>query len=115
MKLTPQAHRLVDNFFVVEPASGHLAPMGGAVGSFSIRGRCLELHIGDERRTPIFSGKTELEPDGLVTRGRKMAFGSEVRLMSISGPYRLANVANPACALDGVFLPSVGDESDPPF
>lgn len=107
MKLTAEPNALVDNLFVVPRSAGNLAALGGAVGTFAIRGRCLELRIGDQRRTPIFMGRTGVERDGLVVGDRKIPYGSEVRLMSISAPFRLANVTNQACPADGVFLRSI--------
>jgi hypothetical protein len=109
LKLTPEPNELVDNFFVVKRPAGNLAPLGGAVGTFTIRGRCLELRIGGELRTPVFMGQTGVERDGLVVRGRKIPYGAEVRLMGIGAPFRLANVANPACPAQGVFLRSIDE------
>ena len=109
MKLTPQPNALVDKLFVVRRPAGDLAALGGAVGSFTIQGRCLELRIGEERRTPVFMGQTGVEGDGLVVRGRKIFYGREVRLMSISAPFRLAKVPNRACPAEAVFLRSIED------
>lgn len=109
LKLTPQPNALVDNLFVVRRPAGDLAALGGAVGSFAIQGRCLELRIGEERRTPIFMGQTGVERDGLVVRGRKIHYGTEVRLMAISAPFRLAKVPNRDCPTEGVFLRSIED------
>jgi hypothetical protein len=109
LELTPKAHALVDNLFIVPRPAGDLAALGGAVGSFAIQKRCLELRIGETRRTPIFMGGTEVERDGLVVRGRKIPYGTEVRLMSISAPFRLANITNPDCPVEGVFLRSIED------
>src|SRR3954451_10597720 len=109
VKLAPRPHPLVDNFYVAARPAGDLAVLGGAVGTFAVRGRCLELRIGGERRTPVFMGRTGVERGGLVVRGQTIPYGAEVRLASISAPFRLSDVANPACPSEGVFLRSPGD------
>src|SRR3954449_6887715 len=45
VKLAPRPHPLVDNFYVAARPAGDLAVLGGAVGTFAVRGRCLELRI----------------------------------------------------------------------
>jgi hypothetical protein len=112
LKLTPEPNALVDNLFVAGRPAGDLAVLGGAVGSFAIRGRCLELRIGEERRTPVFMGRTGVEPDGLVVRGRKIGFGTQMRLMGIAAPFRLAKVADSGCPADGVFVRSIEARSE---
>jgi hypothetical protein len=106
VKLMPEPNALVDNLFVVGRPEGNLAALGGAVGNFTIEGRCLELRIGEQRRTPVFMGRTAVERDGLVVGGRKIAYGTEVRLMGIGAPFRLAKVP-PACPAEGLFLRSI--------
>jgi hypothetical protein len=109
LKLAPQAHPLVDNLYVAGRPGGDLAPLGGGVGSFALRGRCLELLIGGQRRTPVFTGRTGIERDGLVVRDRKIRFGAEVRLGGLDSPFRLAEAPNPDCPAEAVLVRSIGD------
>jgi hypothetical protein len=105
--LAPEAHPLADNLFIARGPAGTIAPLGGAIGSFSLTERCLTLEIDGQRRTPVFAGQVGIERDGLVVRGRKIRFRTEVRLTSLDGPYRVSQQRNRACPAEAVFLRAI--------
>ena len=99
---------LIDNLYVIDPApGGGLAPMGGAVGRFFLRDRCLMVDTDGVSRTPVFRGRVEVGRDGLRIGGRLVPYESEVGLPMIGGPVRLEPGLNGNCPTEGAIVRAV--------
>lgn len=109
LDLTPRRHPLVDNLFVVTPRpGGGLAPLGGAVGRFSLEGRCLVVRTDGTPRTPVFANDhVQMTGSGLTVGREAIRLGTDVRLPMISGPLRLRRAGNARCPSEGAFIRAV--------
>lgn len=109
LKLQPTPHPLVDNLFIAKPrSSGGLSSMGGAVGQFSLVGRCLVVRTDNVPRTPVFRGDAAITRSGITTAGREIPYGSEVRLPRIGPPMRISGEHGKGCPEEAVIIRSIG-------
>lgn len=109
LKLQPTPHPLVDNLFIAKPRnSGGVSSMGGAVGRFSLVGRCLIVRTNDVPLTPVFRGDVVLTRSGITTAGREIRYGSEVRLPRIGPPMRISGSHGRGCPKEAVIIRSFG-------
>lgn len=109
LDLQPTPNPLVDNLFIASSSPGTTAPMGGAVGRFSLKGRCLVVNTDGEDRTPVFAGQVTVSREGLHAGPTFVPFGSEQTLPMIGGPIPIASLASSDCPKDSVFIRSFGD------
>lgn len=104
----PAPSEVVDNLILLKPVSGNgLAPLGGAVGRFSLEGRCLVLTTGGDRHTPAFTGRAAVLRHVLRVGGRDIPYDTDVRLPMISGPVEIAALQGTACPARGRIVRSV--------
>ena len=109
LDLEPTKHELVDNLFIAKSGGGSSALMNAAVGTFSLRGRCLVLDTDGTPRTPIFAGKVDVGRSGIVIAGRKFPYGEPQRLPMIGPPLPIKSMAGSACPSESLFVRSVAD------
>lgn len=83
--------------------------MGGAVGRFALRGRCLILDTDGTDRTPVFAGMVSVRTDGIVITRKFVPYGSDQLLPMIGPPVPIKSLAKSYCPQESLVVRSVGD------
>ncbi len=109
LNLQPTPNPLVDNLFVAKSRGGTTAPMGGAVGKFSIKRRCLVVNTDGTDRTPVFAGEVAVTSEGLRFGPNLVPFNSPTSLPMIGGPIPIGSLKGSNCPEESVFIRGFGD------
>lgn len=109
LSLQPTKNSIVDNLFIATGGGGNTAPMGGAVGRFSLKERCLVVNTDGVDRTPVFAGLVDVGRDGLKVGPTFIPYGTERTLPMIGSPLPITSLQGSACPQESVFIRSLGD------